>query len=98
MASAVSNLIIYQGAYFITDFTIENDNGTLFDLTGYTVACKIKKHYTSSTSTTVTGAILTPATAGVDTSSLHNPSLRSAELLLLDMEAVEDSPLVRSTH
>ena len=46
MASAVSNLLIYQGSDFITDFTIENDNGTLFDLTGYTVACKIKKHYT----------------------------------------------------
>ena len=41
MASAVSNLLIYQGSDFITDFTIENDNGTLFALTGYTVACKI---------------------------------------------------------
>ena len=49
MASAVSNLLIYQGADFITDFTIENDNGTTFDLTGYTIACKIKKHYTAST-------------------------------------------------
>ena len=72
MASAVSNLIIYQGADFITDFTIENDNGTLFDLTGYSVACQIKKHYTSSTSTTVTGAILTPATAGQIQLSLGN--------------------------
>ena len=72
MASAVSNLIIYQGSDFITDFTIENDNGTLFDLTGYTVACKIKKHYTSSTSTTVTGAILTPPTSGQIQLSLGN--------------------------
>ena len=45
MASAVSNLIIYQGADFITDFTIENDNGTLFDLTGYSAACMIKALY-----------------------------------------------------
>ena len=43
MASAVSNLLIYQGSDFIIDFTIENDNGTVFNLTGYTVACKIKK-------------------------------------------------------
>ena len=64
MASAVSNLLIYQGADFITDFTIENDNGTFFDLTGYTAACKIKKNYTSSTSTTVSVQILNPATAG----------------------------------
>ena len=67
MASAISNLLIYQGSDFITDFTIENDN-----LTGYTVACKIKKHYTSSTSTTVTGAILSPATSGQIQLSLGN--------------------------
>ena len=38
MASAVSNLLIYQGSDFIIDFTVENDNGTDFNLTGYTVA------------------------------------------------------------
>ena len=64
MASAVSNLLIYQGSDFIIDFTVENDNGTEFNLTGYTVACLIKKHYTSSTSQTVTGAVLTPTTSG----------------------------------
>ena len=72
MASAVSNLLIYQGADFITDFTIENDNGTMFDLTGYSVACQIKKHYTSGTSTTVTAAILNPSTAGQIQLSLGN--------------------------
>ena len=57
MASAVSNLLIYQGSDFIIDFTVENDNGTEFNLTGYTVASLIKKHYTSSTSQTVTAAV-----------------------------------------
>ena len=64
MASAVSNLLIYQGSDFIIDFTVENDNGTDFNLTGYTVASKIKKHSTSSTSQTVTAAVLSPATSG----------------------------------
>ena len=64
MASAVSNLLIYQGADFVIDFSVENDNGTEFNLTGYSAACKIKKHYTSSTSVTCTTAIFTPATAG----------------------------------
>ena len=64
MASAVSNLLIYQGSDFTIDFTIENDNGTDFNLTGYTAACLIKKHYTSSISTTVTAAVLSPATSG----------------------------------
>ena len=72
MASAVSNLLIYQGSDFIIDFTIENDNGTVFNLTGYSVACLIKKHYTSSTSQTVTAAILSPATAGQIQLSLTN--------------------------
>jgi hypothetical protein len=72
MASAVSNLLIYQGADFNIDFTVENDNGTPFNLTGYTVACKIKKHYTSSSFTTVTAAVLSPATAGAIQLSLGN--------------------------
>ena len=72
MASAVSNLLIYQGSDFNIDFTVENDNGTAFNLSGYSVACKIKKHYTSSTSTTVTAAILSPATAGQIQLSLGN--------------------------
>lgn len=72
MSAAVSNLLIYQGSDFILDFTIENDNGTTFDLTGYTVACKIKKHYTSSTSTTVSVSILNPPTAGQIQLSLNN--------------------------
>ena len=72
MASAVSNLLIYQGSDFIIDFTVENDNGTNFDLTGYSAACLIKKHYTSSTSQTVTAAILTPPTSGRIQLSLTN--------------------------
>lgn len=72
MASAVSNLLIYQGADFNIDFTVENDNGTPFNLTGYTVACQIKKHYTSSSSTAVTAAVLSPATAGSIQLSLGN--------------------------
>ena len=71
MASAVSNLLIYQGSDFNIDFTVENDNGTPFNLTGYT-ACLIKKHYTSSTSTTVTAAVLSPATSGQVQLSLGN--------------------------
>ena len=64
--------MIYQGSDFNIDFTVENDNGTAFNLTGYSVACLIKKHYTSSTSTTVTAAILSPATGGQIQLSLGN--------------------------
>ena len=72
MASAVSNLLIYQGADFTIDFSVENDNGTEFNLSGYSAACKIKKHYTSSSAVTVTTAIITPETAGRIQLSLNN--------------------------
>ena len=72
MASAVSNLLICQGSDFIIDFTVENDNGTDFNLTAYSAACLIKKHYTSSTSQTVTAAILSPPTSGRIQLSLTN--------------------------
>jgi len=72
MASAVSNLLIYQGADFTIDFSVENDNGTEFNLSGYSAACKIKNHYTSSSAVTVTTAIITPETAGRIQLSLNN--------------------------
>ena len=86
MASAVSNLLIYQGVDFNIDFTVENDNGTEFDMTGYSAACKIKKHYTSSTSTTVSTAILTPVTAGrvqLSLSAAQTTAMKSGRYLSL---------------
>ena len=88
MASAVSNLLIYQGADFTIDFTVENDNGTAFNLTGYTVACKIKKHYTSSTSTSVTAAVLSPATSGQIQLSLTNgqtTTMKSGRMYMMSL-------------
>jgi hypothetical protein len=51
MLAAVTNLIAYQGADFTNTFYVTNDNGSSFDLTGFSAAGKIKKHYTSNTST-----------------------------------------------
>ena len=97
MASAVSNLLIYQGADFTIDFTVENDNGTAFNLTGYTVACKIKKHYTSSTSTSVTAAVLSPATSGQIQLSLTNgqtTTMKSGRMYMMSLllQHLEQNP------
>ena len=72
MLAAVTNLIAYQGADFTNTFYVTEDNGSSFDLTGFTAAGKIKKHYTSSTSQTVTAAVLSPATSGRIQLSLTN--------------------------
>jgi len=72
MLSAVTNLIVYQGADFETTFYVSKDNGQNFDLTGYSGASLIKKHYESSTSTSIVVEITPPASVGAVKLSLSN--------------------------
>jgi hypothetical protein len=48
------NLIIDQGSTFETTVNMTDSNGDLVDLTGYTGAGQIRKHYTSSNSVNFT--------------------------------------------
>jgi hypothetical protein len=48
------NLSIDQGATFSADFTVNTFDGSTADLTGYTGAGQIRKHYTSNTATAFT--------------------------------------------
>lgn len=52
--SIKANLIINQGADFITTVTVTNDNGDIVNLTGYTAHGQIRKHYTSTTAYDIT--------------------------------------------
>ena len=61
-----ANLEIDQGATFSTDLTLEDDNGDLISLVGYTANSQIRKWYTSSnaaatftTSINTTSAVIT---------------------------------------
>ena len=58
------NLIIDQGATYATKLNITDANGIAVDLTGYSAAAQIRKHYTSSNSTPFTVS-LTAATGAV---------------------------------
>lgn len=55
-----SNLIVDQGSNFTSTITVTDNDGSLVNLTGYTYAGKIKKHYNSETSV----AFVTPTTPG----------------------------------
>jgi len=59
-----ANLIIDQGATYATKLNITDANGIAVDLTGYSAAAQIRKHYTSSNSTPFT-VTLTAATGAV---------------------------------
>ena len=48
------NLVIDQGASFETTVNLTDDNGDAVDLTGYSAAGQIRKHYTSSSATNMT--------------------------------------------
>lgn len=59
-----ANLVIDQGTSFTTTITVTDDDGNALDLTGYTGAAQIRKHYTSSNSVSFTVSI-TAATGEV---------------------------------
>lgn len=44
-----ANIVIDQGADFVTTVTVTDDNGQAIDLSTYTGAAQIRKHYTSLT-------------------------------------------------
>ena len=52
-----ANIVMDQGSTFSTTIFIADDAGLAIDLTGYTGASKMKKHYTSSNSHTFTVSV-----------------------------------------
>jgi len=64
-----ANLQIDQGANFSTEIDVLDDNGDIVNLTGYTGAAQMRKHYTSSTATNFTVAI--NASGGTVTLSMN---------------------------
>lgn len=49
-----ANLSIDQGATFNTVITLTDNDGDVIDISGYTGAAQMRKHYTSSTSKSFT--------------------------------------------
>ena len=48
------NIVIAQGADFSQTLTKKNSDGSAFDLTGYSAGAVIKKHFSSTSSTSFT--------------------------------------------
>lgn len=59
-----ANLFVDQGATYATKLVVADPNGTPVDLTGYTAAAQIRKHYTSSNAVSFSVSI-TPSTGSV---------------------------------
>lgn len=52
--ASISNLYIDQGTNFSSVIDVNQDDGSAFDLTGYTIRAQIRKTYTSSSYTAFT--------------------------------------------
>lgn len=59
----ISNLTIDQGSDFSVTITVEDNDGNIVDISGYTVEGKIKKNYASLTSVEFSTTSPIPATS-----------------------------------
>jgi len=59
-----ANILIDQGSDFTTTITITDNDGDIIDLSDYTGAAQMRKHYTSSNATSFSVSI-SPETGGV---------------------------------
>ena len=72
MVAAKANITVEQGTDFSTTLTVEDENGNATNLTGYTQAAQIRKHFTSNTATDFTVSFSrAPRTSGELTLSLN---------------------------
>ena len=69
--AVLSNLSIDQGSDFSAEIIVEDSNGDVANLTGYTGAGQIRKTYSSSTATNF-GVTITNAASGLLTLTLSN--------------------------
>lgn len=79
--AAVHNLYIDQGADFSAEIGIFDDFNTPWDLNGYTGAAKIKKSYSSSTSTPFTVTVNSAGTVTLALTATNTSSLSEGRYL-----------------
>jgi len=77
--AAKANIVIEQGTDYSTTLTVQSTDGTATDLTGYTGAGQIRKHYTSNTAINFTVSFGTPRSAGQITLSLGRVTTANME-------------------
>jgi len=65
--SAKANLLIEQGTDYTTTLTVNDADGVPVNLTGYTGAAQIRKHYSSNTATTIAVSFSSDRTSGLVT-------------------------------
>jgi hypothetical protein len=93
MATKV-NLVVDQGADFTTTITLTNDDGSIFDLTDYSGASQIRKHYTSSNATNM--SVTLNGNSGIVTLTMNNSvtAAMTSGRYVYDLELTDSSNVV----
>lgn len=96
MATKV-NLVVDQGATFTTTISLTNDDGSIFDLQGYTGKSQLAKHYTSNSKTDIDVSLANTAPAtGVVTLSMSSNT--TSDLLagryVYDLELTDEDGVI----
>ena len=88
--AVLSNLSIDQGSDFSAEIIVEDSNGDVANLTGFTGAGQIRKTYSSSTATNFV-VVITNAAAGLLTLTLSNTvtNAMKAGRFVYDVEITE---------
>ena len=60
-----SNLVIDQGSDFTVSLNVTNTDGSAFNLSGYSGACKLRKHWSSNVAHSLTCNTSSDVTNGV---------------------------------
>jgi hypothetical protein len=58
-----ANIVIDQGSDFSTEISVTDDNGDPVNLTGYSAAAQMRKHYTSATAISFVALSMNAATS-----------------------------------
>lgn len=85
------NLVVDQGTTFETTINLTDDDGDLVNLTGYSGAGQVRKHYTSSNATNMTitlGGANGTVTMGM---SANTTSSLTAGRYVYDVELIDTS-------
>lgn len=68
--AAKANILIEQGTDFSSTITVQDSSGNITNLTGYTAAAQIRKHYTSNSAVNFATSFGDPRSDGELTLSL----------------------------
>ena len=93
--AAVHNLYIDQGADFSAEVGVYDDNNDAWNLTGYTGVAKIKKSYSSTTSTDFTVTIVATGTVTLKLSATTTAAMSEGRYLY---DVVITSPTSKKTR